>query len=186
MPFEFKELEMPGIIAVRPRMFEDDRGGFMEVYKHSEFARAGIHERFVQDNYSRSGKNVLRGLHYQKDTAAQGKLVWCVRGRIFDVAVDIRKGSPTYGRWTGLELSESNRTMLYIPPAFAHGFLVLGDFAEVVYKCTAEYSPENDRGIIWNDPDIAIEWPLKAPVLSEKDGRHPMLRDADNSFEYKK
>jgi dTDP-4-dehydrorhamnose 3,5-epimerase len=184
MPFKFSRLEIPDIILVEPLSFKDNRGVFMELYKYSDFARAGIKEYFLQDNYSRSVKNVLRGLHYQKYPRAQGKLVRCLKGRVFDVAVDIRNGSPTYGRWVGVELSENNNLMLYIPPAFAHGFLVLSSFAEVLYECTEEYSPEDDRGIIWNDPDIRINWPVKKPILSEKDRRHPLLKDADNNFRY--
>lgn len=184
MPFKFSRLEIPDIILVELLSFKDNRGVFMELYKHSDFARAGIKEYFLQDNYSRSAKNVLRGLHYQKYPRAQGKLVRCLKGRIFDVSIDIRNGSPTYSRWVGVELSEKNNIMLYIPPAFAHGFVVLSSFAEVLYKCTEEYSPEDDKGIIWNDPAIGINWPVKKPILSEKDRRHPMLKDADNNFEY--
>jgi dTDP-4-dehydrorhamnose 3,5-epimerase len=182
MPFEFKTLEIPGPVLIRPQVFGDDRGFFLELYKHSDFAKAGIKEHLVQDNYSKSTRGVLRGLHYQKTPAAQGKLVMCIKGSIFDVAVDIRKGSPQYGRWTGVELTEQNKMMLFVPPGFAHGFQVLSETAEVMYKCTDEYSPSNDRGIIWNDPDINIAWPLKDPVLSGKDKLHPLLRDADNSF----
>jgi dTDP-4-dehydrorhamnose 3,5-epimerase len=160
----------------------DERGFFFELYKHSDFVRAGITEHLVQDNYSKSGRGVLRGLHYQKNPRAQGKLVLCMKGKIHDVAADIRKGSPHYGTWVGMELSEENRRMLYVPPGFAHGFQVLSESAEVLYKCTDEYSPADDRGIIWNDPDINIAWPLADPVLSGKDKIHPLLRDADNNF----
>lgn len=184
MPFEFRKLEIPEIILVTPRIFSDARGFFMETYKLSDFSSAGITEYFVQDNHSRSEKNVLRGLHYQKSPKAQGKLIRCLRGRIFDIAVDIRKGSPTYGKWVSAELSEENNRMLYIPPAFAHGFVVLSDIAEIMYKCTEEYAPEEDRGILWNDPALNIAWPVKDPVLSEKDSRLPLLSAADNSFEY--
>ena len=184
MPFDFKRLSIPEVILIIPRIFSDERGCFMETYKYSDFANLGIKERFVQDNYSKSAKNVLRGLHYQKNPDAQGKLVRCLKGEIFDVAVDIRKGSPTYGQWVGVELSEENNLMLYIPPAFAHGFVVLSDSAETVYKCTAEYSPENERGIIWNDPDIKIQWPVKEPILSDRDKKYPALKHADNNFEY--
>jgi len=184
MPFNFSRLEIPDVILIEPLSFEDERGVFMETYKYSDFARAGIKEHFLQDNYSRSARNVLRGLHYQKNPKAQGKLVRCLKGRIFDVAVDIRRGSPTYGHWVGLELSGDNNLMLYIPPTFAHGFVVLSDFAEVMYKCTEEYSPEDDRGIIWNDPDIGITWPVEKPILTEKDQRHPFLKDAENTFRY--
>lgn len=184
MPFHFRRLEIPEIILIETEVFEDFRGFFKETYKHSDFSKIGIKEYFVQDNYSRSVKGVLRGLHYQKNPNAQGKLVQCIKGKIFDVAVDIRKGSPTFGKWVGVELSEKNNLMLYIPPAFAHGFLVLSKSADVLYKCTKEYSPEDDKGIIWDDPDIGINWPTKSPILSDKDLHHPRLRDADNNFEY--
>jgi len=186
MPFTFRELSIPGVILIEPRMYRDARGFFMETYKYSDFARTGIKEHFVQDNYSRSSMGVLRGLHYQKNPNAQGKLVQCTKGKIFDVAVDIRRGSPTFNRWVSAELSEENNLMLYVPPAFAHGFIVLSESADVLYKCTREYEPQDDRGIIWNDPDLGILWPVKDPVLSEKDGRHPLLKDADNNFKYKR
>jgi dTDP-4-dehydrorhamnose 3,5-epimerase len=184
MPFEFKPLEIPGLVLVRPQVFGDNRGFFFELYKHSDFAREGITEHLVQDNYSRSTRGVLRGLHYQKTPKTQGKLIMCIRGEIYDVAVDIRKGSPFYGKWIGVELTEDNRLMLYVPPGFAHGFQVVSGTAEVMYKCTNEYSPVDDRGIIWNDPDINIAWPLNDPGLSGKDKMHPQLRDADNNFTF--
>jgi len=184
VPFDFRQMDIPGPLLIEPKVFGDDRGFFLEIYKHSEFINAGVPENFVQDNFSRSAKGVLRGLHYQKDPRAQGKLVRCMKGSIFDVAVDIRKGSPTYARWAGLELSERNNLMLYVPAGFAHGFLTLSETAEVLYKCTAEYSPVDDRGIIWNDPDINIAWGEKAPLLSAKDGLLPILRKAENNFRY--
>ena len=184
MPFLFKRLAVQDIVLIEPKKFPDDRGFFMETYKHSDFARNGIREYFVQDNYSRSSRGVLRGLHYQSNPYAQGKLVQCLKGRIFDVAVDIRKSSPTFGNWVSAELSEENSLMLYVPPGFAHGFIVLSEAADVLYKCTKEYAPDSDRGIIWNDPDINIQWPVKEPILSDKDKRHPFLKDADNNFEY--
>jgi len=184
MPFIFQRLDIPELILIEPRRFEDKRGFFMETYKYSEFSLNGISEHFVQDNYSRSVRGVLRGLHYQRTPHAQGKLVQCIKGKIFDVAVDIRKGSPTFKRWIGAELSEENNSMLYIPTGFAHGFLVVSDTADVIYKCTSEYSPEDDRGIVWNDPDIRINWPMHEPLLSDKDKNHPLLRDADNNFTY--
>jgi dTDP-4-dehydrorhamnose 3,5-epimerase len=184
MPFIFQRLDIPEIILIEPRGFADTRGFFMEIYKYSDFLRNGIQEHFVQDNYSRSVRDVLRGLHYQRNPHAQGKLIQCIRGKILDVAVDIRKGSPTFMLWISTELSEENNRMFYVPPGFAHGFIVVSDIADVIYKCTKEYSPEDDRGIIWNDPDIQIRWPIQEPVLSEKDSRHPLLRDADNNFEY--
>jgi dTDP-4-dehydrorhamnose 3,5-epimerase len=184
MPFTSKKLSIPEIILIEPKVFGDIRGFFLETYKHSDFTKIGIHEHFVQDNYSRSSYGVLRGLHYQKNPDAQGKLVQCMRGRIFDVAVDIRKGSPTFGKWVSIELSEENHFILYVPTGFAHGFVTLGEVTDVMYKCTIEYSPANDRGIIWNDPEINIQWPVKDPILSVKDAEHPLLKDADNDFEY--
>ena len=182
MPFTFKRLSIPDVQLIEPRVFPDGRGFFLETYKYSDFKQAGIPEYFTQDNYSRSEKGVLRGLHYQKHPHGQGKLVRCVKGSIFDVAVDIRKGSPTYGTWVGAELTEENNHLLYVPDGFAHGFQVLSDFAEVLYKCTTEYYPAADRGIIWNDPAMAIQWPLADPLLSKKDTVHPLLKDADNNF----
>ena len=182
MPFIFKKLSIPEIILIEPKVFDDPRGFFMETYKYSNFEEIGITEPFVQDNYSRSQKHVLRGLHYQKNPHAQGKLVQCFQGKIFDVAVDIRVGSKTFGKWVACELSDANSSVLYVPKGFAHGFLVMSKYADVVYKCTAEYSPESDRGIIWNDPDMNIHWPVAEPILSEKDSKHPLLKDADNNF----
>ena len=184
MPFEFERTPLEGVLIVKPKVFEDSRGFFMEFYKQSDFRRAGIEVDFVQDNHSRSVKNVLRGLHYQLNPKAQGKLVRCLRGRIYDVAVDIRRGSPTFGKWYGLELSEDNKLMLWIPPGFAHGFLVLSDEAEVLYKVScSEYSPEHERSILWSDPDIGIDWPIEGdPILSDKDRTAPLLRDAEINF----
>lgn len=184
MPFTFKRLTISEVILIEPKVFSDGRGSFLETYKYSDFARMGIEEYFVQDNYSKSFKGVLRGLHFQKNPNAQGKLIQCLKGKIFDVVVDIRKGSSTFGQWVSAELSEENNLMLYVPAGFAHGFVVLSEAANVIYKCTREYSPEDDRGIIWNDLDINIHWPVKDPVLSEKDKNHPALKDADNNFVY--
>jgi dTDP-4-dehydrorhamnose 3,5-epimerase len=185
MPFEFNKLAIPGPVLIEPRVFNDGRGFFLELYKHSDFAAAGIGAHLVQDNLSQSVRGVLRGLHYQRLPKAQGKLVICIRGVIYDVAVDIRRGSPHYGKWVGLEISGENRRMIYIPPGFAHGFQVLSETAEVMYKCTDEYSPGDDRGIIWNDPEINVAWPLAGPLLSGKDEKHPVLRDADHNFVFK-
>jgi dTDP-4-dehydrorhamnose 3,5-epimerase len=182
MPFEFLPFSIPGLMLIKPKLFNDDRGVFFEMYKHSDFSLAGIREHLLQDNYSTSTKGVLRGLHYQKNPKAQGKLVCCVKGKIYDVAIDIRRGSPCYGKWAGIELTEDNRHLLYVPPGFAHGFQVLSETAEVMYKCTEEYSPADDRGIMWNDPHLAITWPLPNPLLSKKDVAHPSFGDADNNF----
>ena len=184
MPFTFTHLEIPDIILIEPRVFGDARGFFLETYKYSDFEKAGVPENLVQINHSQSTAGVLRGLHYQKEPQAQGKLVSCVRGAIFDVGVDIRVGSPTYGQWVGEELSAANHRLLYIPPGFAHGFCVLSDVADVIYQVTAEYAPDLDRGIIWDDPDIGITWPIERPDLSAKDAAQPRLRDADNNFVY--
>jgi dTDP-4-dehydrorhamnose 3,5-epimerase len=182
--FEFISLAIPDVMLIKSKVFRDERGFFLETYKQDDFAAAGIAGHFPQDNHSYSRRNVLRGLHYQIDPFAQGKLVRCVIGRIFDVAIDIRRGSPYYGKWVGSKLSDRNQCMLYVPPGFAHGFVVLSESAEVSYKCTCEYSPKHDRGIIWNDPDIGIEWPVSSPILSAKDAAHPGFKNADNPFVY--
>lgn len=184
MPFSFKRLAIPDVVLIEPKVFPDGRGFFMEAYKYSDFAAFGIKEQFVQDNHSRSKKGVLRGLHYQRPPKAQGKLVRVVLGEIFDVAVDIRKGSPWYGKWVGETLSAENRLMLYIPIGFAHGFCALSETAEVVYKTTEEYAPEYDAGIIWNDPEIGIDWPIKGPVVSPKDAELLPLKKVGNDFVY--
>jgi dTDP-4-dehydrorhamnose 3,5-epimerase len=178
MPFKFERLAIPEIIIITPEVFPDNRGFFMETYKYSDFAAFGIKERFIQDNYSCSIKGVLRGLHYQRYPKAQGKLVQVIRGVIFDVAVDIRKGSPTYGKWVGLTLSAENKQMLYIPPDFAHGFCTLSEKADVIYKVTEEYAPGHDTGIIWNDPEIGIHWPIEQPIISVRDAMFPSLKEA--------
>lgn len=178
MSFEFVKLAIEDVILIKPKVFGDNRGFFMESYKKSEFAENGINVDFCQDNHSKSTKGVLRGLHYQLPPKMQGKLVRCPKGKIFDVAVDIRKGSKTFGKWIGEILSEDNFHMLYIPEGFAHGFVVLSETAELLYKTTNEYSPENDRGILWNDPDININWGLDfEPILSEKDKNQPLLKN---------
>jgi len=183
MPFKFKRLEIPDVILIEPQVFEDERGFFMESYKESEFRNFGIEEKFVQDNHSKSKKNVLRGLHYQLPPKEQAKLVSCVKGKVFDVAVDIRKGSPYYGKWIGEYLSEENKNMLFIPTGFAHGYLVMSEEAEILYKVTNEYSPEYDRGITWNDSEIGINWPIEGkPILSEKDKKLSNLEEVNNDF----
>ena len=184
MPFIFEKLELPEVISIKSNSFLDSRGYFLESFRESDFISNGINTRFTQDNFSHSIQGTLRGLHYQQNPNAQAKLVFCMRGEIFDVAVDIRKKSPTFGRWIGKILSESNHELLYIPEGFAHGFCVLSDEADVLYKVNQEYSPEHDRGILWNDPTINISWPIKNLILSEKDLVLPLLKDADLNFVY--
>ncbi len=184
MPFTFEPLDIPEVVLIKPRVFEDARGFFLEAYRLSTFTEDGISESFVQVNHSRSGTGVLRGLHYQKAPKAQGKLLSVVQGAIFDVAVDIRRGSPTYGRWVGQILSGENHHLLYIPPGFAHGFCVMSEWADVIYQVTQEYAPEHDRGILWSDPEIGIIWPIAQPQVSSKDAAQPHLREADNNFVY--
>lgn len=183
MSFKFMPLTLPEVILVEPRSFSDERGFFLETYRLSEFTEAGF-PPFVQTNHSHSAQNVLRGLHFQKQPAAQGKLVTAICGEIFDVAVDIRLGSPTYGQWVGEVLSAQNHRLLYIPPGFAHGFCVLSEVADVVYQVTVEYVHALDRGFLWNDPAVAVNWPIAQPLLSAKDARQPLLLNADNNFYY--
>lgn len=176
---EFLPTSLPGVIRIRNKIFGDARGFFTEVYQAERFATNGIPLPFVQDNLSRSQRGVLRGLHYQIQHA-QGKLVTCLNGEIWDVAVDIRKSSPTFGQWTSIVLTGENRESFYIPPGFAHGFCVLSETADVFYKCTDIYHPEFERTLIWNDPAISIEWPeLKNVTLSEKDRQGLRLADAE-------
>ncbi len=172
MPFDFRSTHLNGVLIIQPCMFKDDRGFFMESYRKSDFVKAGIVEEFVQDNHSFSSKGVLRGIHFQDSPHAQGKLVRVVKGAVWDVAVDLDHESKTFGKWFGIELTEDNKTMLYIPPGFGHGFLTLEDNTHFLYKCTAEYAPESDGGIWWDDSDLAVPWPLKAgqgPEVSAKD-----------------
>lgn len=184
MPFKFQRLKIPEVILVESQAFTDERGFFMESFKESVFNANGINTKFVQDNYSHSIKGVLRGLHYQKNPKAQAKLVMVTRGEIHDIAVDIRKGSPTYGKWTSEILSEQNHRLLYIPEGFAHGFCVTSDTADVFYKVNSEYSQENERGILWNDSDLDIKWPTDKPTMIQKDLQFPTLKNADNNFVY--
>jgi dTDP-4-dehydrorhamnose 3,5-epimerase len=184
MPFEFQHLAIPEVILIQSRRFADDRGYFLETYKRSDFAANGIQEAFLQDNLSHSMGGVLRGLHYQRPPKAQGKLVQVLNGDVYDVAVDIRRGSPTFGDWIGILLSGKRCELLYIPAGFAHGFCVLSDSADFAYKVTAEYAADLDSGIAWNDPDIAIDWPIQDPILSTKDARLPCLRDTETGFIY--
>jgi dTDP-4-dehydrorhamnose 3,5-epimerase len=184
MPFQFSRAEIPEVMLIQPPVFRDGRGFFMESYKRSEFAAHGVAEIFVQSNHSRSSNGVLRGLHYQKEPRAQGKLVRAIMGEIFDAVVDIRHGSPNYGKWLGVTLSAQRQTMLYVPAGFAHGFLVTSEEAEVLYMTSEEYAPSYEAGILWNDPDLAIGWPCDNPTVSERDRNWPRLRDADNNFQY--
>jgi len=184
MRFQFMPTDIQGVTLIEPQVFRDNRGIFMEFYRRSEFLASGIHDTFVQDNHSHSLRGVIRGLHYQKNPKAQAKLIMALRGEVFDVAVDIRKGSPTYGNWFGVVLSETKKQMIYIPTGFAHGFCVLSKEAHLVYKTTQEYDPDLDRGIIWNDSDIGIDWPVESPVVSPKDSQLPRLGECDNNFTY--
>ena len=178
MPFEFERQSISNVILVTPKVFGDNRGFFMESYKKSEFCANGIDVEFNQDNHSKSTKGVLRGLHYQQEPYGQAKLVRCFRGRIYDVAVDIRPNSPTFGKYVKVELSEDNKKMLYIPIGFAHGFVALSDEVELLYKASGEYNPQADRGILWNDSDINIDWGIDfEPILSEKDKAQPTLKE---------
>ena len=178
MPFTFEPAGLPGLVVIQPRVFPDDRGFFLESYKESEFQRAGISVRFVQDNHSSSVRGVLRGLHYQLPPFAQGKLVRVLEGRVWDVAVDIRPDSPTFRKWYGIELSSQDHRMLYIPPGFAHGFVTLSERAQFFYKCTAEYRKESEAGIRWDDPAIGIAWPLTDVTVSERDRSLPLFSEA--------
>lgn len=168
---------LPGVLLVTPRVFGDARGFFLETFNAPRYASHGIIGPFVQDNWSRSAKNILRGLHFQHPNA-QGKLVSVARGAVWDVAVDVRVGSPHFGRWYGVELSESNKQQLWLPPGFAHGFCALTDDTDFVYKCTATYSQPDEHAVLWNDPAIGIEWPVKEPLLSKKDLEAPTLANA--------
>jgi dTDP-4-dehydrorhamnose 3,5-epimerase len=168
--------ELDGVLIIEPKVHSDGRGSFYESYVKQKYIEHGILDEFIQDNHSISKKGVLRGLHFQEDPE-QAKLVRVTHGEVFDVAVDIRQGSPTFGKWIGIQLSEENHLQMYIPGGFAHGFCVLSDTAEFLYKCSAYYAPSGERAVLWNDPDIGIDWPIKNPILSEKDTAAPRLRD---------
>ena len=171
---KFHATAIPDVVRVEPSVFRDDRGYFLETYHDGKFADCGIHDAFVQDNQSRSSRGTLRGLHAQ-EKHPQGKLVRAVEGEIFDVAVDVRRGSPTFGHWVGATLTAENFHQLWVPPGFLHGFLVLSETAIVAYKCTERYAPGDELGVIWNDPELAIDWPLDTPLLSTKDAAAPTL-----------
>jgi dTDP-4-dehydrorhamnose 3,5-epimerase len=172
--------ELEGPVLIEPEVHGDDRGFFLESWNERRFAEAGIEARFVQDNHSRSARGVLRGIHYQL-ARPQGKLVRVTSGAVFDVAVDLRRSSPQFGKWTGVELTASNKRMLWIPPGFGHGFLALEEGTDFLYKCTDFYLPGDERGVAWNDPAIGIDWPLEdiAPIVSERDSAAPLLADAE-------
>ena len=174
------DTSLPEVFLVEPRVHGDDRGWFFEAYRRDRLAELGIEGDFVQDNHSRSGKNVLRGLHYQLGRP-QGKLIRVVEGEIFDVAVDVRRGSPRYGKWAGERLTAEGKRMMWIPPGFAHGFCVLSATAEILYKCTDYYAPEEERGVLWSDPDVGIDWPIdgREPILSAKDRAYRPLARMD-------
>jgi dTDP-4-dehydrorhamnose 3,5-epimerase len=181
------ETPISDLLIIEPRIFEDDRGYFFESYNQSNLKEAGIDIKFVQDNQSKSVYGVVRGLHYQLEPRAQTKLVRVLEGNIYDLAVDVRKGSATYGQWYGMEISAENKKQLLIPKGFAHGFSVLSKTAVVFYKCDEFYAPEYDAGIIYNDPELNIDWqiPANKAVLSDKDSKLPLLRDAKNNFHYR-
>ncbi|WP_151733818.1 dTDP-4-dehydrorhamnose 3,5-epimerase [Paenibacillus tengchongensis] len=183
---KFTQTNLEGVLVVEPAVFGDHRGWFMETYSEAKFQQQGLKLQFVQDNQSFSAaKGTLRGLHFQTDPKAQTKLVRCTQGAIFDVAVDIRRGSPTYGQWFGIELTAENKKQLLIPKGFAHGFMTLTEDVEVQYKCDELYAPECDGGILWNDPEIGVEWPMDIqPVLSAKDEQAPLLKDSKHNFVY--
>jgi dTDP-4-dehydrorhamnose 3,5-epimerase len=174
------QTEIDGVVLIEPQVFGDERGYFMETYNQNDFQKSGIFAEFVQDNMSRSIRGTLRGLHYQLDPHAQGKLVRVIQGVVFDVAVDIRKNSPTFKQWVSVELSADNKLSMYIPPGFAHGFYVLSETAEFIYKCTNFYAPDFERGFMWNDSEIDIKWPIQdnRVILSKRDGQFPRFQDA--------
>ena len=179
---EIIKTQIPGLLKIKPDVFEDERGYFFESYNREKFVQAGINYKFVQDNESKSQKGVLRGLHFQNPPHAQGKLVRVMKGAVLDVAVDIRKNSPTYGKWASIELSESNKMMYWIPPGFAHGFVTLENNTVFFYKCTNVYNKQSEGSIRWNDPDLNIDWKTKNPVLSEKDKIAPFFKDFESKF----
>lgn len=187
--FKRNDTSIEGVYIIEPTVFGDNRGYFMETYCKEDFAEIGINYDFIQDNQSKSKKGVLRGLHFQKQHS-QAKLVRCIKGEVFDVAVDLRPGSKTYGKWEGVILSEDNKKMFMIPKGFAHGFLVLSDIAEFAYKCDDIYSPTDEGGLAWNDSDIAIEWPMgdmkiEDLLTSEKDGKWPSLKELSKTDLFK-
>ena len=184
MPFEFQRTKIPDVVLIKPQVFEDDRGFFMETYKKPDFKKAGIDVDFVQMNHSKSEYGVIRGLHFQKEPYAQSKLVRCITGKIFDVAVDIRKDSKTFGKYVSVELSGENKHLLFIPKGFAHGFQVITKEAEIEYLVDSEYVPGNEDGIIWNDKNIGIEWPIANLIISKKDEKLTSLNNFKNNINF--
>jgi dTDP-4-dehydrorhamnose 3,5-epimerase len=184
MPFAFKKCVIPDVLLIETKTFGDHRGFFRETFKSSEFLEAGIQEEFVQENFSHSKKGTLRGLHFQKPPHAQAKLVAALSGQILDVAVDIRRGSPSYGQHVKEILSRENGRLLFVPAGFAHGFVVLSAEADVFYKVTSEYAPEHDSGILWNDPELQIDWNVSEPLISPKDEKLKTLKDSESPFDY--
>ncbi|MBS1259681.1 MAG: dTDP-4-dehydrorhamnose 3,5-epimerase [Candidatus Scalindua arabica] len=177
MPIKYIKTDIPGVLLLEPKVFKDSRGFFMETFHQKKYAEAGIDHAFIQDNYSHSTQGTLRGLHYQLKHP-QGKLIYVITGEIFDVAVDIRQGSPTLGQWVGQYLSDQNKRQIFIPEGFAHGFCVISKTADVLYKTTDLYNPDDEYGVLWSDPDIGIDWPVEVPIVSEKDKQYSRLRDA--------
>ena len=182
MPFKFEETDLPGLTLISPQRFDDPRGAFWEMYRASAFAASGLPDHFRQVNLSRSKKHVLRGLHYQLQPHAQGKLISVLRGEIYDVSVDLRLDSPSYRSWRGFRLSESSRRMVYIPEGFAHGFQALSGDVIVSYHCTAEYAPEFEAGVRWDDPELNIPWPLTDPLVNDRDRSWPGVHEAQANF----
>jgi dTDP-4-dehydrorhamnose 3,5-epimerase len=173
---QFTKTALPDVFLIEPDVFKDDRGFFMETYHQRKYAEGGIGQVFIQDNYSHSRYGILRGLHYQLKNA-QGKLILVITGEIFDIVVDIRLGSPKFGQWLGTHLSAENRRQIFVPEGFAHGFIVLSDSVDVIYKCTDFYNPGDEYGIFWADPTIGIDWPIRNPILSDKDSKNPKLSE---------
>jgi dTDP-4-dehydrorhamnose 3,5-epimerase len=181
MAVKYAKTSLPGVLIIEPVAFKDDRGFFLEVHHQKKYAEGGIEETFVQDNHSHSKHGVLRGLHYQR-RYPQGKLVCVIAGEIFDVAVDIRRGSPTFGKWEGIYLSSDNNRQIFVPEGFAHGFCVVSETADVLYKCTDFYNSDDEFGILWSDPTIGIAWPVASPILSSKDNQYPKLTEIAEDF----
>ncbi len=180
-PMKVQKTRLKDVLLIEPQVFRDSRGFFLELYQAERYRKHGVSDTFCQDNRACSVQGVLRGLHFQIHHP-QAKLIWVPGGEVYDVAVDLRRDSPTFGQWEGFRLSDKNHLQLYIPKGFAHGYCVLSESAELVYKCSELYHPEDEGGIIWNDPDLAIDWPVESPLLSEKDLKLPRFRDLDPVF----